>query len=210
MIRLFSTANPLFPNNLKILLALAEADAAYEFVPIDFSKGEHRSPEFIAINAHGKTPAMTDGDVKIAESNAILWYVAEKFPAAHLLPEDAAGRARALQYCDFSAFYLYTNTYDLANHTISWEPARRSADIAERARTGLERAIDVLERVLSDAAYVAGDFSIADLACAACVRYIGERLPQYATLGNMTGKWMERITSRNSWHRVTAQGAPKR
>jgi glutathione S-transferase len=202
MIKLYSTGNRLYPNNLKILLTLAEADASHEYVVVDFSKGEHRQPSFLAINPHGKTPAFTDGEVKLGESNAIMWYIAEKFPAAKLLPEDAGGRAQVLQYCDFSATYLIANIYDLANHTISWSPADRSADIAERARVGLERALGVLDSVLAGGEYVTGRFSIADLACAASIRYLLERLPQYAELKPATQRWYQRMTERKAWKQV--------
>jgi GST-like protein len=66
------------PNPAKVALFLEEAGLSYEMVPIDTRKGEQHSPEFLAINPNGKTPALTDGDVKVFDSNAILLYLAEK------------------------------------------------------------------------------------------------------------------------------------
>src|SRR5207245_788766 len=103
---------------------------------------------------------------KLAESNAILWYVAEKLPGARLVPSDLRARARAHELCDFSAFYFYPTVYDLMQHTSALP--KRIPEIADRARQGLERALGVLETKLSDGReHVAGPFSLADLACAA-------------------------------------------
>ncbi|HZV92789.1 MAG TPA: glutathione S-transferase N-terminal domain-containing protein [Caldimonas sp.] len=81
------------PNPAKVALFLEEAGLPYELVPIDTRKGEQHSPSFLAINPNGKTPALTDGDVKVFDSNAILLYLAEKtglfLPAA--TPENRAG-----------------------------------------------------------------------------------------------------------------------
>jgi len=65
---------------------LDEAGADHEIVPIDFAKGEHKTPAFRRINPAGKLPALVDGEARIFENPAIALYVAEKFPAARLAP----------------------------------------------------------------------------------------------------------------------------
>ena len=66
---------------------LDECDAQYEIVPIDFTKGEHKAPEFLKINPAGKLPALVDGDSKIFEGTAICLYLGDKFPQANLAPK---------------------------------------------------------------------------------------------------------------------------
>jgi GST-like protein len=66
------------PNPAKVALFLEEAGLPYEMVPVDTRKGEQHSAEFLKINPNGKTPALTDGDVTVFDSNAILLYLAEK------------------------------------------------------------------------------------------------------------------------------------
>jgi GSH-dependent disulfide-bond oxidoreductase len=66
------------PNPAKVALFLEEANLPYEVVPVDTRKGEQHLPAFLAINPNAKTPAMTDGDATIFDSNAILLYLAEK------------------------------------------------------------------------------------------------------------------------------------
>jgi len=66
------------PNPAKVALYLEEAEVPYEVVPIDTRKGEQHGAEFLKINPNGKTPAMTDGDDVLFDSNAMLLYLAEK------------------------------------------------------------------------------------------------------------------------------------
>ncbi|MEP6566759.1 MAG: glutathione S-transferase N-terminal domain-containing protein [Mesorhizobium sp.] len=66
------------PNPAKVALFLEEAGLDYEVVPIDTRKGDQFDPAFLAINPNGKTPALTDGDVNLFDSTAILLYLAEK------------------------------------------------------------------------------------------------------------------------------------
>lgn len=67
------------PNPMKVALFLEEAGLPYELVPVDTRKGEQHSPEFKKINPNAKTPAMTDGDVVIFDSNAMMLYLAETY-----------------------------------------------------------------------------------------------------------------------------------
>jgi len=77
----------------RVHMALEEKAVPYEASLLSFSAGDHKKPEYLAINPHGKVPAMTDGDVALYESQAILEYLEDKYPAAPLLPADAAARA---------------------------------------------------------------------------------------------------------------------
>lgn len=204
MLRFYGSTNRLSPNTLKIRAALAEVDAPYEYVPVDLAKKEQLDPAFLAINPHGKIPALVDGAFKLAESNAILFYVAELFPRANLLPTDPQGRARALQFCDFTSMSLYTPYYELYTHTIYNPPAERNAGIADKARANLERSLAVLETVLGEREYLAGVFSVADLAVAATLRTIAERLPQYAAFAPRTQGLYDRVAARPAWQHVVA------
>jgi len=90
------------PNPAKIALFLEEAGLPYEMIPVDTRKGEQFTPEFLAINPNAKTPALTDGDVAIFDSNAILLYLAEK--SGKFLPEDTPkARGEMLSWLMFVA-----------------------------------------------------------------------------------------------------------
>src|SRR5688572_12194738 len=110
-LKLYGPVNRLSPNTLKLRVALAELDAVYEYHPVDLAKGEQHAPEFLAINPHGKVPVLVEDDFILPESDAILFYVAERF-AEHrreprLLATGARERARTLQWCDFASTTLY-------------------------------------------------------------------------------------------------------
>src|SRR5256884_6471464 len=107
MLKLYGPTNRISINTLKIRVALAEAGAPYEYVPVDLGTGQQRDPAFLALNPHGKVPVLVDGTFALPESDAILWYVAESFPAAKLLGPTPRDRARALEWCDFAATTLY-------------------------------------------------------------------------------------------------------
>jgi len=90
------------PNPAKVALFLEEAGVPYEVVTVDTRKGEQHSPQFLAINPNGKTPALTDGDATIFDSNAILLYLAEK--TGKFLPADTpAARGQMLSWLMFVA-----------------------------------------------------------------------------------------------------------
>jgi GSH-dependent disulfide-bond oxidoreductase len=90
------------PNPLKVALYLEESGLPYELVPVDTRKGEQHAPAFRAINPNGKTPALTDGDVKVFDSNAILLYLAEK-SGQFLPPNTPAARAQMYSWLMFVA-----------------------------------------------------------------------------------------------------------
>ena len=176
MLTLYAHANRTAANVLKIRAALAEAGLVYRYVALDLSKGEQHKPEYLAINPHGKVPVLVDDDFVLPESDAILWYLAEKYPAAALLPGDLRERARVRQWCDFACTSLYTSSYELYLHTQYGEPANHSAWVAERAKTALSRALGVLDKRLGGRQFVATDtLTIADLGIAAVVHMLRTR-----------------------------------
>jgi GST-like protein len=90
------------PNPAKVALFLEETGLPYEVVPVDTRKGEQHDPGFLAINPNAKTPAITDGDVTVFDSNAILLYLAEK-TGQFLPPDTPAMRGELLSWLMFVA-----------------------------------------------------------------------------------------------------------
>jgi glutathione S-transferase len=135
---------------------LDECGAEYEIVPIDFTKHEHKAPEFLKINPAGKLPALVDGDSKIFEGAAICLYLGDKFPQANLAPKiDAPERGRYLSLMVYSTAQL--------------EPAMGDAllnvqTLPQRGWTEFEAAKDVVERELGNGPYLFGEwFTVADI-----------------------------------------------
>jgi glutathione S-transferase len=208
-LKLYGHVNRLSPNTLKLRVALAELDAVYEYHPVDLAKGEQLTPEFLAINPHGKVPVLVEDDFILPESDAILFYVAERFaerPEPRLLATGARERARTLQWCAFASTTLYPAYYDVYLHTQAAAPERRLAVVAEGGQKRFDRAMAVLDRALTDQPYLVDQFSIADIAGAAVMRAARERVPYAADAHPAVEAWYARITGRTAWK--TALEAP--
>ena len=201
MLTLYGHANKLSINTLKIRVALAEAGAPYQYVTVDLAAGEQRKADFLALNPHGKVPVLVDGDFVLPESDAILWYVAESFPAAQLLGPTARERARALEWCDFASTGLYPAYYDLHYHTLSAPPEKRIPAVAETARQRLTHGLGALEVVLGNRVWLAGTHSIADIANAVVLRGLRDRLPDLydAAASPHTEAWYQGVLARPAW-----------
>lgn len=135
---------------------LDECDAQYEIVPIDFTKREHKAPEFLKINPAGKLPALEDGDCKIFEGAAICLYLGDKFPQAKLAP--AIGTPERGRYLSLMVY-----------STSQLEPAMSDAllkveSLPQRGWTDFATAQDVVEGELGKGPYLFGDwFTAADI-----------------------------------------------
>jgi GST-like protein len=90
------------PNPTKVALFLEEAGLEYDGIAVDTRRGDQFKPEFVAINANGKVPAIVDGDVTVFDSNAILLYLAEK-TGKFLPPNTPAARGELLSWLMFVA-----------------------------------------------------------------------------------------------------------
>jgi glutathione S-transferase len=136
---------------------LDECGANYEIVPIDFTKLEHKTPEFLKINPAGKLPALVDGDSKIFEGAAICLYLGDKFLEANLAPKiGAPERGRYLSLMVYSTSQL--------------EPAMSDALLGgqaatpQRGWTDFGTARNVIEGELGEGPYLFGDwFTAADV-----------------------------------------------
>ena len=204
--KLYGHANKQSFNTLKIRAALAEAGVAYELVPVDLEKGENKTPEFLALNPHGKIPVLTDGDFALPESNAILWYVADSHPASGLVPRNDGtpaalqARARIAQWLDFAQTTLYAAYADWWTHALGDE-AKRIPAVAEAALAKIHRGLGVMDTVLADRTYIATDaFSIADLSNAAMVFALERRLPDDPLAKyDRVRAWYDRVRARPSF-----------
>lgn len=135
---------------------LDETGLEYELVPIDFKKGEHKSPEFLEINPAGKLPALVDGEIKLFENSAIALYLADKYPQANLAPAiDAPERGRYLSLMVFATSQLEPAMGD-SLLGVDTQPAR--------GWNNWETTQDVMEKELAEGPYLFGDwFTAADV-----------------------------------------------
>jgi GSH-dependent disulfide-bond oxidoreductase len=155
------------PNGHKITIFLEETGLAYRVLPVNISKGDQFKPEFLAIAPNNRIPAIVDhapadggASVPLFESGAILLYLAEK--TGRYLPADLRGRADALQWL----FWQMGGLGPMAgqnHHFVQYAPEKLPYAM-ERYIKETNRLYGVLNRRLADREFVAGDYSIADMA----------------------------------------------
>ncbi|QIE54935.1 glutathione S-transferase family protein [Pikeienuella piscinae] len=149
------------PNPLKVALFLEEAGLDYETVPVDTRKGEQHAPDFLKINPNAKTPAMTDGDTALFDSNAILIYLAEK--TGKFLPVSGdENRAQLLSWLMFVATGIGPYSGQCVHFThFAPEP---KAYAVNRYSFEAERHWGILDAHLADREWmVGGAYTIADM-----------------------------------------------
>jgi glutathione S-transferase/GST-like protein len=151
------------PNGWKVSIALEELGLPYQVHPIRLEKLEQKEPWFLALNPNGRIPAIVDrsnGDFPVFESGAILIYLAEK--TGRLLPAEAKARSVVLQWLMFQMGGVGP-MQGQANVFFRYAPEKIQYAI-DRYQNETKRLYGVLDGRLRDNEYLAGDYSIADIA----------------------------------------------
>jgi len=145
--------------------ALREAGVEYETVSIDLTQGVQNSPEFLAINPYGKLPVLVDGDITVTESAAICTYIAEKFPAAQLIPEPGtAARAHYYQWVCFCLAEMEPHLWSIRKNMIKYPKPKRSRLAIEIGREEYAKSAAIIAAHLAQNDYLLGkNFSAADI-----------------------------------------------
>ena len=154
---------------------LEELGVEYELTRIAFSSGDHKKPEYLAINPHGSVPALVDGDLNVTESAAIVMYLADKHADKGLAP--------ALSSADRGAYYRWMvyipATVDpvletLTMHTRFLPAEKRSPEAVDAAKAKWANIAKVLEAALEGRNYIVGDsFTAADIMIASALGWVG-------------------------------------
>ncbi|MBV8165790.1 MAG: glutathione S-transferase N-terminal domain-containing protein [Alphaproteobacteria bacterium] len=150
------------PNGRKVSIMLEELGLPYKVHVVDILKNEQFAPDFLKISPNNKIPAIVDhdNDVAMMESGAILIYLAEK--SKKLMPRDDRGRWRVLEWLMFQMASVGPN-YGQVHHFVKYNPGK--APYAEtRFLTEAKRLYGVMDKRLGEHQFLAGDYSIADIA----------------------------------------------
>ena len=148
------------PNGWKISIALEELGIPYDVRVIDFATNEQKSDWYVNINPNGRIPALVDGNFSLFESGAILIYLAEK--TGKLLPTDPKGRSRVIQWLMFQMSAVGP-MMGQANVFLRYFPEKIQPAI-DRYQREVTRLFGVLDKQLATHEYIAGEYSIADIA----------------------------------------------
>jgi glutathione S-transferase len=180
-------------NGYKVRLLLAQLGLDYRWTELDIDAGATRTPVFLKRNPNGRIPTLElDDGTNLAESNAILWYLAE---GSAFVPGDRLGRAQVLQWLFFEQYshepYVATPRY-IVKH-LAAEHARR-AELPERLAKG-RAALAVMEEHLGPRRFfVAERYTIADIALYAYTHVAhegGHDLAPYPSVRS----WLDRVAA---------------
>jgi glutathione S-transferase len=176
-------------NSYKVRLLLAQLGIACEIVEVDILKGASRTPEFLRINPNGRTPVLDDNGFVLAESNAILAYLAR---GTKFLPEDRQGWAQVFQWLFFEQYshepYIATSRFWLQHKPDSPE---RDAILAAR-RNGGWAALKIMEDHLEKNDFFVSQYTIADIALFAYTHVSHEGGFTLDDFSNVR-RWIERV-----------------
>jgi GSH-dependent disulfide-bond oxidoreductase len=185
------------PNGHKVTIALEELGLPYRVIPINVGKGDQFNSEFLKISPNNKMPAIVDTDgpggkpISIFESGAILIYLAEK--TGRLMPWEARGRYKVLEWLMFQMASVGPMLGQV-HHFRRYAPEQIQYAIA-RYTNEAKRIYRVMDRRVGDVTYLAGEYSIADIATYPWVRphkLQGQNLEDFPNLK----RWYEAIEVR--------------
>jgi len=199
--------NPLSPNVRRVRLTAAVLGLALEEKQLDFAKGEHKNPEYLALNPNGAVPTLVDGDFVLTESRAIMQYLASKKPESGLLQRDEAARADVTRWQFWDAAHFSPHLGSLAFEKLLkgmmglGEP---DAGKIQEALTSFRRFGAVLNKRLEGKQYIVGNaLTLADLTIASSLMYARQAEAPLAELPNVQA-WFSRISDSEAWKKTGA------
>lgn len=204
MITLYTAATP---NGHKISIMLEELGLPYEVQALELMKQQQKEPAYLKINPNGRIPAIVDhdnGDFAVFESGAILIYLAEK--TGNFLPNDVKGRSTVMQWLMFQMGGVGP-MMGQANVFFRYFPEKIQPAI-DRYQNEVKRLFGVMNTHLENNEYLAGDYSIADIATFPWVNthtWSGVELDDYPHLA----RWKDLILARPAVKRGLEVPAPK-
>src|SRR5712692_3595356 len=191
------------PNGWKISIVLEEMGLPYTMIPVDISRGDQFKPEFLAISPNNRMPAIVDYDgpggkpISIFESGAILQYLGRK--TGRFYPQDERGRVEVEQWLYWQMANLGPKAGE-AIHFRHYAAAERQEYAIDRFTNEMNRIYGVMNTRLEHRDFLAGKYSIADMAC---VGWVSRHERQGQDLNDFPNvkRWLETLTARPAVYR---------
>jgi glutathione S-transferase len=163
-------------RSLRAQWGLKELGVEFEFIPVNLQAGEHKRPEFLAINPAGKVPVLIDGDLVLTESAAIVLYLAEKYPEKGLMPRKLEQRAQVYRWIMFAVTELEQPLWRMTKHSFLLPEEKRLPKDIDLAREDFTAMAAVLERHMNGRQFIVGDhITAADCVTAYLVDWANEQ-----------------------------------
>ncbi len=197
MIKLYTF--PPSTNSRKVRIALLEKGLEFERVNVDLSKREQKSPEYLKIHPFGQIPALDDEGFIIYDSTVINEYLEDEYPYPSLMPSDSEGRARArlledLRDTHFNPYFVHI-IYEMRK-----PEGERDSQRIENAKAEIIKCFDRIEAELEGKEYLAGPFSLADVAFMSNLELLDRfGIPVAPDKYKNTVAWIARLKARPSF-----------
>ena len=192
------------PNGHKITIFLEEAGLPYKLIPVNIGQGDQFAPDYLRISPNNKMPAIVDhkpadggNPLSVFESGAILLYLADKL--TQFIPQDLRGRNETLQWL----FWQVAGLGPMAgqNHHFSLYAAEKIPYAIERYVKETARLYGVMNQRLADREYLAGAYSIADIACYPWIVPHEQQSQNLADFPHLR-RWFQAIAARKAVQRA--------
>ncbi|CAM3559618.1 glutathione S-transferase family protein [Corallococcus sp. ZKHCc1 1396] len=197
--------NPMSTCSRKVMMVLAEKNREVEFINIDLTKGEQKTPAHLARQPFGVVPALeTDDGFMMYESRAIIRYLDRTLPGTSLTPTDAKAYALMEQFMGVEQSYFSGPAMKIVMER--FRGTNDEANVA-KGREGMKKPLEVIDAVLAKQPFLAGnDFTLAEVTWAPYMDYLlamGEQ-PALAEHKNVMA-WWDRVSSRPSFKKATGR-----
>jgi len=199
MLKLFG--NPASTCTRKVLATLNETKTPFDFVAIDFAKGEHKAPPHLARQPFGQVPALEDDGFKMYEARAMARYIDAK-AGGPLTPKDLPRRARMEQWISVETENFQPHAMKFIYHSVF--KREQTPEVLTKASAALDVAYSVMERQLAETPYLAGEtFSIAEYCYAPYLEYLpvtpaAAKIDAYPHVK----KWWAAVRERPAWQKT--------
>eukprot|EP01018_Ginkgo_biloba_P009277 Gb_07950 [translate_table: standard] len=194
----------------RVLACLLEKEVEFDLIPVDLRKGQHKKPEFLAMQPFGQVPAFQDGTLTLFESRAIVRYIAQKYEGQGtkgLLGKSLVERALIEQWMEVEGQTFNPPSsaliFQLALAPVMGIPQDQAVIAKNEEKLG--KVLDVYEKRLSENKYLGGEeFSIADLSHLPNTEYIMKATGKSELISSRkyVNNWWEDISARPSWKKI--------
>jgi glutathione S-transferase len=198
--------NLMSPNVRRVRLTAAVLGLTLEEKKLDFTKGEHKNPEYLALNPNGAVPTLVDGDFVLTESRSIMQYLASTKPESGLLPRDERTRADVTRWQFWDAAHFSPQVGTLAFERLlkgmmgMGDPDQRKIDDALKSFSRFAAVLN--KRLDGGKQYVVGNaLTVADLTLASSLMYAKQADVPLGEFPNVQG-WFSRITDMDAWKKT--------
>ncbi|KAI4374891.1 hypothetical protein MLD38_012830 [Melastoma candidum] len=201
---------PLSTAVSRVLACLIEKDVEYQLLPVNMSKGEHKSPDYLKIQPFGQVPAFQDESITLFESRAICRYVCEKHANKGnrgLYSTNPLVKASIEQWLEAEG-QSYNPPSSVLVFQLAFAPMmniKQDEGLIKQNEEKLGKVLDVYDKRLESSRFLAGDeFTLADLSHLPNTHYlvaVGGKGEMFTSRKNV-GRWWDEISNRDSWKKV--------